>query len=132
MRTPKKPIIISYRDLSHCKKPEYLPEYSAHCWGQCKPDLSCSSPPTAEDISAKRLVIYYENGELINSIQTLIIDVFRDKSRLRLVVSSLYFDLVSHLDYSIVNQNELDTIDISLLLIQCVRYTTSQIPSQKH
>ena len=59
MRTPKKPIIISYRDLSHCKKPEYLPEYSAHCWGECKPDLSCSSPPTAEDISAKRLVQYY-------------------------------------------------------------------------
>ena len=57
MRTPTQPLIISYRDLSHCKKPEYLPEYKANCWGQCKAGQSCSKPPTADDISENRLAI---------------------------------------------------------------------------
>ena len=45
---------VMYRDLSHCEKPNYLAEYKSNCWGQCRPEQSCSTPPTAADISAGR------------------------------------------------------------------------------
>lgn len=47
---------VHYRDLSACEKPQYLPELEAHCWGECKYGLQCSSPATYKDVLANRSV----------------------------------------------------------------------------
>ena len=47
---------VIYRDLSVCKKPDYLPAYKANCWAKCKDGKNCNKPATAQDIASERLV----------------------------------------------------------------------------
>ena len=53
----QQPLTVIYRDLSHCSKPNYLPDYEAHCWGKCVEKNSCKGNITSLDISQGRAYI---------------------------------------------------------------------------
>ena len=50
----QQPLTVIYRDLSHCSKPNYLPDYAAHCWGKCVKQNGCGGNMTSLDISQGR------------------------------------------------------------------------------
>ena len=65
-RHRQQPLTVIYRDLSHCSKPNYLPDYEAHCWGKCVDQNGCGGNITSLDISQGRAYIRcFENFHLI-------------------------------------------------------------------
>ena len=62
-------VTVIYRDLSVCKKPDYLPAYKANCWAKCKDGKNCNKPATTQDIDSNRLVVCkYIAGRTFNVI----------------------------------------------------------------
>ena len=65
-RHRQQPLTVIYRDLSHCSKPNYLPDYEAHCWGKCVEQNGCGGNITSLDISqGKAYIRCFENFHLI-------------------------------------------------------------------